>query len=537
MKKSIIFFALGAMLPLASAAQSAIDANELNGSDVRGTARFVAMGGAFTSLGGDLSTLTQNPAGLGIYRRSEIGLSFDVARRNYSSSSQGYAFNNHQTKVNFDNFGYIGTLNIQNSALRNFNWGLSYSRLNSFHHRHEGYNLPTETSLTNYIANFTTGVSQDDLAGKDPFYFPDVDWLSILAYNSYMINPNGIPGSYSGLFQNGKTLGDAAYTVEEWGYQDEYNIDFGGNVSDLVYWGIGFGIQNIDYERRLVYSESMEDAAVYSSIKNTTVTGNAGYDLDSYKSISGTGMNVKVGLILRPVDDFRIGFAIHTPTWLYLNHQGDAYVDYSYFDPDPRLTDNRDNPLDGNFSSPWYDYKSRMRSPWRFMVGASYTILNRAIVSVDYERVMYDAMRVQSQQWSSFGEIYVSDEYVNTDIKDYFKGGNIIRAGLEVRLSSQFSARAGYNYQQSHIREAATMPGADIVTYGLDPSYGFVKETGALSFGLGYRYKAWYIDMAYQWKHRSETFHAYTDFMDFQAPRADFVDNIHSFVFSTGFKF
>ena len=40
-----------------------------------GTARSMAMAGAFTSLGGDLSAMGINPAGLGMYRSNEISLS------------------------------------------------------------------------------------------------------------------------------------------------------------------------------------------------------------------------------------------------------------------------------------------------------------------------------------------------------------------------------------------------------------------------------------------------------------------------------
>lgn len=525
------------LLPGAVHAQSAIDANQINGSDVRGTARFVAMGGAFTSLGGDLSTLTQNPAGLGIYRRSEIGLTFDINKRNYSSTTPGYKFNNSQTKAYFDNFGYVGTANL-NGALRSFSWGVSYQRLNAFHRRHEGYNMPTETSLSNYIASYTGGIPSADLmpsSGYNPYLDSGKDWLSILGASSHIINPVGSSDNWQGL-HGPATTGDAAYTVEESGYQDEYNIDFGGNVSDIVYWGIGIGIQDISYNRRLVYSESMENANILGYRPNTTITGNAGFDMDSWKSISGSGVNLKLGVIVRPFDEFRIGFAVHTPTWLHLNHQGDSYLSYSYFDPTQPESDN--NPFQGEESTALYDYDSRLTSPWRFMFGASYNILNRAIVSVDYERVQYQDMRQKYQAPGTFGGYsFVTDEATNAEIKSYYKGGDIIRAGVEFRVTPKFSVRAGYNVQTGHVREAAKEAGANIVTAGVDPSYNFSNSTENLSFGLGYRYKAWYIDLAYQWKHREDTFHAYTDFNGFQAPRATMTDNIHSFVISTGFRF
>ena len=39
-----------------------------------GSARSMSMGGAFGALGGDLSTLSQNPAGIGIFRRNEYSV-------------------------------------------------------------------------------------------------------------------------------------------------------------------------------------------------------------------------------------------------------------------------------------------------------------------------------------------------------------------------------------------------------------------------------------------------------------------------------
>ena len=77
MKKTLLA-ALAISAPAVLSAQSAVDAYQLSQTEQRGTARFMAMGGAFTALGGDLSTLNQNPAGIGVYRRSEIGATLDI---------------------------------------------------------------------------------------------------------------------------------------------------------------------------------------------------------------------------------------------------------------------------------------------------------------------------------------------------------------------------------------------------------------------------------------------------------------------------
>lgn len=554
-KKFIATAAVLAAMPFGLAAQSAVDAYNITPTELRGTARFVSMGGAFTSLGGDLSTLTQNPAGIGVYRRSEVGLTFDVSIRKFSTHTSPATFENGQTfngvlktnktKADFDNFGYIGTARL-NGALRNFNWGVSYNRLSSFHREYTGYNAATTGSLSNYIAGFSNGYPATGEGGLDfitnsngadvynPYTDSGNDWLSILAYTGGMINLQpGTSDRYQGLFKS-NTVGDAAYRVSEQGYVDEYNIDFGGNVSDIVYWGIGVGINDLSYRRDVLYSESMADAAIESG--GSIVNGDAGFDLSNTKLITGTGANIKLGVIIRPVDIFRIGFAVHTPTWYHLRSQGDADISGSYYDPSkPESSTNPNQPYT---YTDMFDYNWRLNSPWRFMVGASLVLGSNAIVSLDYERVAYNDMKVKYQTWNNYnGGEFVSDDNVNGDIKTYYQGANIVRLGLEYRISPQFSVRAGYNYQTSNVRNAAYDGNEEIFTSGTDPSFSFNNNTQNISFGIGYRYKAWYIDAAYQYAHRTGKFMAYTNYDGVTAPSAKLTDNRHNIVISTGFKF
>ncbi|MDE5773632.1 MAG: hypothetical protein K2H86_04155, partial [Muribaculaceae bacterium] len=83
MKRRIFIFTLSALSMSGSAlAQSAVDAYRIAQPDMKGTARFMSMGGAFGALGGDLSTLSQNPAGIGVYRNSEVGFTLDLDCQN-----------------------------------------------------------------------------------------------------------------------------------------------------------------------------------------------------------------------------------------------------------------------------------------------------------------------------------------------------------------------------------------------------------------------------------------------------------------------
>lgn len=544
MKKTIIT-ALVAAAPILASAQSTVDAYTLSQTEPRGTARFMSMGGAFTALGGDLSSLGQNPAGVGVYRGSDIGATLDIDFRSYDTKTPYGSSKDNQTKAFCNNFGYVGTAYI-GSELRSISWGVSYGRTASFDRVINGYNNPTSTSLTNYIAALTNvdkpapfgdkGLSFGD--NYNPYLQSDNNWLSILAFNSFMIN--SMPGSYNqyqGLYQPG-TIGDAEYTVRERGYVDEYNFDIAGNVSDVVYWGIGFGVTDISYSRDAYYSESMENARIEH--KGSLVNGDAGFNLYNTKRITGNGWNFKAGVIVRPLQELRLGFAIHTPTYYNLSHGYDAAVRYSYFNP--ALPESQDNPV-SNFDAKdpeyteWASFDSRLRTPWRMMFGAALVIGNQAIVSVDYERQAYNDMHVKYQYGAYYDE-FADATGINDNIKDVFKAANIVRLGLEYRVTPQLSLRAGYNVSSCNVRDEAVDGNVEVFTNGTDPSFSLDRKTTQnISFGIGYKYKGWYFDAAYVHRNRESRFFAYTNYADQVAPSANVTENNNSAVISIGYKF
>lgn len=529
--KKIYISAIAIAIPAILSAQSAVDAYRYSQSDIRGTARFMSMGGAFTALGGDLSTLTQNPAGIGVYRRSEIGATLDISPRSVTAATTSYSMKTSSTPVSCNNFGYIGTASL-GGIMETFSWGAAYNRAASFNRKFSAYEGNAGTSLSNYIADYTTaaGYRASDLAfgsSYNPYFDSDADWLSILAYNSYMINP--VNGGYRGLYQNGSQA-DAYASVHETGYIDEYAIDFGGNLANKVMWGIGFGITDLQLNRTALYSESISNAYI-ATAEGNMVDGDAGFDLYNYQTVTGTGFNLKVGLIFRPVNELRIGVAFHTPTWYNLTNNSYGEVDYSYLNQ--AAPTDRDNPLAGNEYTDNSYYNFRLTAPWKFMVGAAAVLGSSAIISADYEYQAYDKMRVSYQ--GRFGD-YVSDDLVNGDIHDYYKAANIFRVGVEYRPTSSFSVRAGYNFTSATATDYM-LGGAEVFTSGTDPSFTMDRTQNAVSVGLGYRYKAFYIDGAYVYRNKKSVYKAYTDYGTVRTPQASLTDNISSIVISAGFRF
>ena len=518
--------------------QSAVDALQLTQGDFRGTARFMSMGGAFTALGGDLSTLTQNPAGIGIYRHSEIGATLNIDIQSTKGESLSNTINNDQTKVACNNFGYVGVANL-GGPMETFQWGVTYGRAVSFDRKYSGYLVPTATSLSNYIASFSNGYSPEVLDfGKNynPYRDSDADWLSILGYAGYLINPlNGTNNQYKGLYQKG-TVGDALLHVREKGYIDEYSFNFGGNFSNLVYWGLGIGVTDLSYTRITEYSESMENAAI-PNLRSGDVGGDAGFTLSNYKHITGTGWNVKFGLIVKPINEFRIGAAIHSPTWYSLDHNYDATIGYSYYNP--AIAQDRENPLEGEEYTDVASFSWRLRSPWKFMIGAAAVVGGRFILSADYEYQAYPDMTVKNANYDGYGYLYdyVNNEVVNNDIKSYTQNGNTVRVGAEYRVTPKFSVRAGYNVTLSNIKKDVREGGTEVITSGTDPSYSFDKTRNNISVGLGYRFGAFSLDAAYVHSSRESTLKPYTNFGDNMSPSYKIKDNNNNIVLSLGFKF
>ena len=558
--------ALALSLPACAFAQTAVDAYSASQLDLRGSARFMSMGGAFTALGGDISTLNQNPGGIGVYRSSDISLTLDLEPQSTKSTVGTLTDKNSQTKFGVNNFGYIGTVNTGNETMPFFNWGVSYSKIASFDRRYGGRLGQIGTSYTNMVADYTTydGYTQGDLINDNPYFDSSAPWSSILMFDGFGINPTA-PGanSYAGLFNYGNTTGEGWYNIEEKGHVDEYSLNFGGNVMNILYWGIGFGITDIDFKQYAYYGESFTDLNVPRFIPDAVnpdggsygyYPGNADqaepntgdYGLTNYKHIWGSGFNFKAGVIIKPVNEFRLGLAVHTPTYYNLSYEGNATMAFGY--DSPLYNQNEVNKFNnGQTSTEWSDFDWKLQTPWRFMVGAAGVLGGKAIISADYEYRAYGDMKVKD--WNG----YNYDAY-NNDVKTFYKGVNILRLGAEYRVTPAFSIRAGYSYESSPVQKQLRDPSNDsevlyVPTSGADdtetqPSFTLDRTTNYITCGIGYRYKYFYADLAYVYRHRESDYQAFTNYEELMnpgtivyAPKAKVTDSNSQIVLTLGVRF
>lgn len=540
-------------------AQSAIDAYRFSQPDLRGTARFMGMGGAFGALGGDLSTLSQNPAGIGVYRSNEIGFTLDLDAQKSTSDAFGLSTSNSQTKFYLDNIGGVATLKLGSDVVPNINFGFTYNKAVSFNRRYRGAIPQLQTSMSNYIAGIANGseLTVADVTSVENQYDPykpndggiQAPWLAILGYDSYLINPNGDPDnpSWTGQFGSG-TTGSANFDVTEKGSVDEYNIVLGGNISNVVYWGMNFDIVNFDYRLDASYGEELTNAYVMHPITEDIYATDSRWRMRNLYRANGTGFNYKLGVIVKPIQELRLGFAFHTPTWYSLTETYSANIDARYFGEGVGAETNGGYPGTQSYN---------FNSPWKIIASAAGVIGGKFIISADYEWNGYKTMKF-SEASNYYGGGYWDDpwdydyysatpaaynndpyQYENQDIKDIYRHTDTFRVGAEYRVTPSFSVRAGYSHVSSPVESKAKNNGMTIYTAGTIPNYRFDNDTNYVTCGLGYRYKGFYVDLAYVYKHMSSEYHAFTPDpnSEYASPAAKLTFNNSRVVLSTGFKF
>jgi hypothetical protein len=469
-------------------AQTATDALRYSRVFYSGTARFNGIGGAFGAVGADFSSLATNPAGIGLYKGSEITLTIAPNVGTSNSIYNGTEASNNRVNFGMGNFGFI--LNIKptsktgSSVLKSLNFGFGFNRQNDFNNRVsiQGQNLKNSL-MQSYVNTLNdNGIRPRDIMSTYPF---DIG----LAWDTYLIDTSR--GSY---------YCDAAYggvlqrkTITTYGSMNELDFSVGGNLGDKVYFGLTIGVPSINYYENNTYEESSNKDTIPNFLSLSY-----NYNLQT----KGTGVNIKFGLIYRPFNWMRIGASIHTPTW-YTNMHDEWF---SSMQSNFKITS-----WNATSYSPlgYYDY--RLRTPFRAMGSLAFIIGQYGMVSADYEYVDYSQARFNSN----------NDNYtdINGQISSTYKSWGNIRLGTEWCLGN-FRVRGGFAYFSNPYTGAA----AKINN----------TEKYQASGGFGYRSRYFFADVTYVWSRTQENYYLYDASM---VPPAQLTLSTHSVLTTVGFRF
>jgi len=491
MKKNILSICL-ILVALSVGAQSHQDALFFSETDVIGTARTAGMANAFGALGADISVLSTNPAGLGVYQSYDFAYSLNLSGRDMTSYYLGNKIINTTGNFNLPSIGFVAPITSnKDSDWRRTNLGFAYNTTRVYRSNtiQNAYNA--NSSLVDVYLASAMGYTLNDL---DPFFELgafETDLIDLQTDSNGWIDD----GNY---FREVETGQDQFNQTSISGSSGEFAISYAGSYQERLYIGATLGLTNTIYQKRSRYNE-----------RNFADTNSTVQSFDVYESqmTTGSGVNLKLGAIYRASDMFRLGLSWHSPTLNEMHDEWEMLIKTRH--------SLNDSAYSYTYTSPYGIYDYEVVTPMK-VIGSAALILDNLLLSADVEFIDYSTMQLNGDAYDYFNnqEAVISNSYkdvVNT------------RFGAELNLSPLL-IRGGYSYYQNPLVNDES---ADYVD-------NFRNEKKSYTFGIGKRGKYRYIDLAYVFSEFSEGQSLYST--NFENPHKT-TNTSYSLIFTMGWKF
>ncbi|WP_300670625.1 hemin receptor [Soonwooa sp.] len=391
-----------------------------NNNSINGTAKYVGMAGSMGALGGDISSVSTNPAGLGVNIASDLSLSLSTFSNKNTSTIAGKSASNTTNKTDLGNASAIISFDLSNlnSKWKFVNVGVSYN--SSF--LNEAIGTPGNSNI----------VIQKDLidANNNPL-------VGNLSYQGHVYNRDG--------------------------RSDKTNFTIGANYDNKIYLGAGVNMSNISY--------SQDDYSFFHLDANN-VTDSFEKQYTPYLE-QAKGFSANFGIIGKISNQFRLGAAIETPTWWNIDR---VFREYG--------TAN-----DGYINSSDFSESRDLRTPFKATLSAAFVPSKNFAFNVDYIQGLSKPK-------------YTTTSAVNTDLNAFYNqnynNSSEVRLGAEYRYEG-FRLRAGYAFANNPFNNMMLLSYNDAGAMQ-DSNYSnlMLSKRNTLGVGLGYDFKAFYIDAAYQ---------------------------------------
>lgn len=453
-----------------SFAQYSQDAIRFSTFQTGSTSRIKAIGNAGTAVGGDLSSISGNPAGLGFFTHSEVSITPEYNGSKVNSTYLGQFGTDSKNNLNFSNASVAIYQRLNTPKGRDktkgwvsINYGAAYSRTNNFYENITYGGTNKTSSISDYYNNLAKDqVTQNGIVSTDG--------LDGWAYDQYLVNNFGDaanPDSYSSTVN--VPVKQINNTIRSGG-QSEVNLAFGANYSNKLYIGLGVSLSDIRYNSYNVFNETGTTVPVDRG--NTDIGFNSNFIQNQITK--GSGGNVKLGLIYKPVNALRLGVTVTSPTFYTIDDSYDESLGTKF--NDGSSYSNKDY-------SQNYSLSYNMRTPFKFTGGAAIFIGKYGFISGDIDYIDYTTTHISSN------DSYTAD-FDNGNIKALYRSTVNARVGAEARLNSMFYLRGGYSIQGSPLKQN----GSDIKT---------------ITGGIGVRFGSYYVDATYAHLSGNQTVYPY----------------------------
>lgn len=479
------------LITLNVSAQGIDDALRYSLNAPTGTARSMAMGNAFGALGGDFSSIGINPAGLAIFRGSEFSVTpsliFNKTESDYSNTRRdgdGTTFVPNQ-------MGFVWTV----KPMREVSEGVISSHFSIGYQRTANFNLSgfvkgegVQSSLLDQFVFEANGYTPNGLNNfKDGMAY-DMKLLQNPEFSS-----NGSPIVFNNLYYHAwqkPSLGGTEEKpdvvvdwrasrginqqrfIEQEGYKGEFNFSYGANINNNLFLGASLNVLSYRFRENMMHAETPNGGLDATGDPEWDKFDFSGFDYRTYLDQRATGVNLKLGVIYKPIHEIRVGLAYHTPSVYRVDEefQGRMNVSYAY------EGDHLDKlPLAG--VSPLGTDEYRFRTPDKLVASLGAVLGNMFILSFDYERSNY-----RNAKYKPLSDQYRDYSSQNDEIRSVFSVANTYRVGAEYKVTNEIALRAGYGFYGSPIKSSLSVNKRKYETF---------------SGGLGYRMQYYYVDAVY----------------------------------------
>ncbi len=459
---SVITFVL---ISFIAQAQNEIDALRFSRHQVIGTARYMSMGGAFGALGADPSVLTQNPAGIALYRRNEFAFTLGLNNVKSSSEYMGNVSDLETFKTRLNTVSLISNKKSDNEDFSRVSFGMGYNKLINFDESYTFSGVVNGSSLLDVLVEQASGISPTNLENS-----ANTALYAGPAYQTWLISPtDSLGSSYFHEIPNGDIA--QRKTINTEGYLSEMTFNAGLNVNDKVFLGAAFAFPMLSFTERTTYTETpMLDSLEldHYTFKEKTVA-------------NGGGLNLKLGAIFQPTQWLRLGVAFHSPTRISIDQTKNTTFESSFLNGTETY----------KYSSNFVDYSYAVKTPAKYQLNTAFIFKKKGLLAIDYEYANYKNMMMKSTGFDDY-----SFEIENNTIDRIYQGTSSLKVGAEWRVVKSVALRGGMNYSQSPFQAGTTPAKAETISY---------------SGGFGYRHEGFYIDLAYSQSSTSMAHYSYNN--------------------------
>ena len=409
-------------------------------NDNNGTSRFMSMGGAFGALGGDISSININPAGLSVFTNSVFAATLNSRSSDINTNYYG---NSTLTQDQFINFSQAGAVLVFDSYF--------------------------DKEWSKFAVGFNYRVTKDF---NDGFIAQGNSGLA--TFTNFPLDNNNPPIEYN-------IADEQRFNNTFLGEQSELNIAFSAVHQNKLYVGLGLNFHDIEFSQQSTLTE-------FNSDSNSNEL-----DANLYQEnfTTGTGFSANAGFIYKAHPNFRFGLSYQTPTWFTEILEESNITNNDGFDGDTEIVVSNDNVIYDNTSGGFFPIQNfiyRLRTPSKLTASAALIFGKSGLLSFDYYSRNFKGINLSGDDFS----------IENSSIQNDFRNTHNFNVGTEWRFS-RLSLRGGYSYQQSpqvtaidtdDLQSYSIGGGYDFGSFKLDFSYSDNTRTAAYNFYSGFNVDA-----------------------------------------------